>query len=174
MNKKEKRSCVLNPQSRLIMIWKVIINIVYIISFFLVPLVLINPHQIQSDVRWLDITMDLLLLIDIWLNFFIAFYVDTELVTNHKEIVIRYLTSYFAVEFIAVVPGLFSGEGVPDIYFFKILRYVHITTFLRYIGIFLNAVSDYLVSKQYRWNPNYLQSSALDSSTILSQSQKRC
>lgn len=82
-------------------IWELIVNIVYVISFFLVPYILIDPDELLPNVRWLELCIDFFIFGDMIMDFFTAYYSDSELITEHKLIIINYLSTYFFFDLIS-------------------------------------------------------------------------
>ena len=123
------------------LIWELIVNINYVISFFLIPYVLISPSELLPQVRWLEIGLDIFIFGDIIMDFFTAYYDDTEYVDSHKRIIINYLSTYFVFDMISCTPGLFTAEGYSSLYFMKIFRYVQFKRFTEFMINMLNQVN---------------------------------
>ena len=136
----KKWTLVLNPEWTPMIIWELIVNIVYVISFFLVPYILIDPDELLPNVRWLELCIDFFIFGDMIMDFFTAYYSDSELITEHKLIIINYLSTYFFFDLISWTPGLFTGEGVSGVYFMKIFRYVQFKRFVEFTLNLLNQV----------------------------------
>ena len=89
-----------NPYKK---IWDLFIAIIILYS------AIVTPYEIafldNTNVSWFDILIDIVLAIDVVLNFFTA-YTDSEenLIKNHKKIIIRYLKSWFIIDFISILP----------------------------------------------------------------------
>ena len=70
---------------------------------------IVTPYEIafldNTNISWFDILIDIVLAIDVVLNFFTA-YTDSEenLIRNHKKIIIKYLKSWFIIDFISILP----------------------------------------------------------------------
>jgi hypothetical protein len=66
----------------------------------------------ESVFYYFDFVIDILFLIDLVLNFFSA-YIDSDenVIRNHKSIVINYLTSWFAVDILSLVPINLITDG---------------------------------------------------------------
>lgn len=142
--KDDKPKYVFYPDHPFVIVWKLIVNLVYVISFFMIPLVCIDPDEILPKVRWAEFMLDILLFGDIIADFFIWYYSDTELVTDHGKIAIHYLTTYFVPEVISVSPGLFTAESIPVLYYLKTIRYVQYSRFNNFITLLLNWVSYFI------------------------------
>ena len=116
-------------------------NVVYVCSYFLIPLVMISPAYMLPRVQWVELTLDIFLFVDLLVDFFQGYYDDTELIMDHKKIVLHYLSGYFIVECISVCPGLFTGETIHQIYFLKAVRYIQFSRFMQFVESGLLAVS---------------------------------
>jgi len=121
-------------------IWDLIVNAVYIISFFLIPYALIDPNDLLPKVIWIELALDLIIFADVIMDFFTAYRVDNDLVFDHKQIIANYLSTYFVFDLLSVVPGLFTAEQYHEVYFMKIFRYSQFTRFLEMINSVLNKV----------------------------------
>ena len=79
------------------------------IAFIILYSAIVTPYEIafldNTNISWFDILIDIVLAIDVVLNFFTA-YTDSEenLIRNHKKIIIRYLKSWFIIDFISILP----------------------------------------------------------------------
>ena len=79
---------------------------------------IITPYRIAfydiDSIGWIiaDTTVDLLFLADLILNFFFAYYdEDEKLIYDRKKIALKYLTGWFIIDFVAIVPfGLFQSR----------------------------------------------------------------
>lgn len=72
-----------------------------------------------------EILIDILWLVNMTVCFFTAFYRDIELITNWKEIVIKYLKEGFVIDFVTTVPTLLTVYKIESLYYLKILRFYH-------------------------------------------------
>lgn len=75
------------------------------------------------DARPIDFFIDIVLTIDIVLNFFTAYYKDVELVIQNKLIAFAYFKGFFVFDVISTLPGLFTYEDY-NVYALKIFRYL--------------------------------------------------
>lgn len=132
---------VLNPESSHMFLWESIVNIIYLLSFFFIPFILCDPHTILPTVHWLEFFFDIVIFLDIILDFFTMYKDDTEWVKDHKKIAINYLSSYFIFDCISVCPGLFTAEYYPNLYYCKIVRYIQIPRFFEHLSLLLSKVS---------------------------------
>lgn len=130
---------VLNPDSTVMILWDLIVNLVYLISFFLVPFVLLDPKRfLVSTVRWIELTFDIILFFDVIIDFFTAYRVDSEPVFDHKQVIVNYLSTYFFFDLISTAPGLFTWESIPEIYMLKLVRYVQFKRFFELVNAVLS------------------------------------
>lgn len=58
----------------------------------------------STNVFWLDVAIDVFIVMDICLNFHRYFQVKGDLITDPKEIRITYLRGWFAVDVVSVLP----------------------------------------------------------------------
>jgi hypothetical protein len=73
--------------------------------------------------RPIEIIFDLIMFVDIVLNFFTG-YMRNILIMDVKKVWLNYIFGRFGIEFLAVVPGLVTGEMIYQIYMLKILRFL--------------------------------------------------
>lgn len=85
-----------------------------------------SEFRILEEFRFLEILIDIFLLTDIVANCFTAYEVDRELITDLRQVFKHYLSTWFLVDVIAVIPGLITIELYWQIYFLKLLRYIQI------------------------------------------------
>lgn len=86
--------------------------------------------NLVEDLIFIEVFIDLGLLMAIILKFFIAFDTDYGIVTNHKEIARHYLGFNFLFDVIWVIPGLVPLNLFPVIYYFKALRFFQLGKFI--------------------------------------------
>lgn len=85
---------------------------------------LVTPYKlsfIDEDIQWwkiFDSVVDIFFLVDIILNFFMAFY-DTRhvLVDKHTKIATGYLSSWFIIDSLSIFPAdlLFGGSDFTEV-----------------------------------------------------------
>jgi Ion transport protein len=122
------------------MIWNFSVNCIYLISFVIIPFVIINPKELQPPIRWLELTFDMIFFIDITIDLFTAYYEDTQLITDLKQIWVKYLSSYFIFDILSILPGLITGESYHEIYYLKVLRYAQFTRLIDLFAVAINRV----------------------------------
>ena len=100
----KKTKCLILPDSLFKQFWDVLIACLVLYSSVVTPYkIAFKENNTKEDTS--DIIIDLILLIDIILNFFCAYYDKEEnLVKNHKQIVIKYLQGWFIIDFISIFP----------------------------------------------------------------------
>ena len=64
------------------------------------------PKEVLQVTSQAEILIDVVWLINMFVCLFTAFYRDIEIVTNWKEIVIKYLKEGFVIDFVTTVPTL--------------------------------------------------------------------
>ena len=88
------------PKSYFKYLWDFFIMIIIIFSIFIIPLNVCFQIKDSSSVF-----IDVIFGIDLFLNFFMVHYdLEENLITNHKKIIINYLTSWFLIDFISFIP----------------------------------------------------------------------
>ena len=88
------------PKSYFKYLWDFFIMIIIIFSIFIIPLNVCFQIKDSSSVF-----IDVIFGIDLFLNFFMVHYdLEENLITNHKKIIIKYLTSWFLIDFISFIP----------------------------------------------------------------------
>lgn len=140
MKNKDKKVYSLNPDNSLLMIWNFSVNCIYIISFIIIPFVIINPKELHPPLRWLELAFDMIFFIDILIDLFTAYYEDTQLITDLKQIWVKYLSSYFIFDILSILPGLITGESYHEIYYLKVLRYAQFTRLIDLFAVAINRV----------------------------------
>ena len=101
----KKKNFIILPDSKFKKLWDSLIAIVILYSSICTPykLAFIDSNSNKEDV--VDIIVDVLLGIDLVLNFFSAYYDSEEnLVKSRKKIIIKYLKGWFAIDFISIFP----------------------------------------------------------------------
>jgi hypothetical protein len=119
------------------MLWNLIVTVIYLASFFFTPFVVIDPQKLLPKVREIEFTFDVILILDFIIHFFKAYHSDSEIISDHKQVVINYLSGYFIIDAISTAPGLFTLESMHDVYFLKMFRYFHIKRFFEFINTIL-------------------------------------
>ena len=104
--------------------WNSFVNTIYVISFMLIPTVIGTQGHFLDAVQWVELVFDFIMLMDIILAFFTAYYSDVELVRSMRGIALHYVFGYFIFDVIGVVPGLVTAEFFFSIYFLKCFRYL--------------------------------------------------
>lgn len=69
---KKSKWYMLKPNGIFKLIWDLVINTIFTISFFLIPLVLCTKGELLDDFRWVEFAFDILLFLDIVVMFFTA------------------------------------------------------------------------------------------------------
>lgn len=69
-----------------------------------------------------ELVFNVPIFLDIVVTFFTALEEESGYITEFRAIAVNYISSYFILDVLAVVPGLASLESVKSIYFLKLLR----------------------------------------------------
>ena len=142
--KKQPNKWVIIPNGNFNIVWDSIVNLFLLVSFILIPLVLASKLQMFDEVRWLEFTIDVILLGDVIFNFFTAYHSDIYLVTDSKRIALNYLTTYFIFDMVSSFPGFITGESFKQIYFLKIARFSNLKKFLVHIKYILDRFRSFM------------------------------
>ena len=137
---KEHEWYILDPTGTFNIIWDSIVSLMYVISFFLMPLVLASELKLFDDVRWYEFVLDFVFIADLVLNFFTAYYDDVKLVVKWKRIARHYLMTHFIFDFIANIPGFLTGEMFKHLYYLKLLRYFQLNRFFAQVKFVLEKI----------------------------------
>jgi hypothetical protein len=118
----------LDPGNKYKLMWDVMMNSIYVMSFFIMPLVIafqLEPLTVQSF-KDFELFVDFMMLIDIFLTFVTAFYDDIKLEQSLIVIGKTYLTSYFLIDFLACIPSILVWESKahPVAYYLKLFRFL--------------------------------------------------
>jgi hypothetical protein len=83
--------------------WDIMIALIIMYSAIVLPYKIAFVDT--NEIVWIDVTMDIIFAVDIFINFFSA-YIDSEdnVVKNRKKIVKTYLKSWFIIDLVSVLP----------------------------------------------------------------------
>ena len=126
----------------------IIVNLAYTASFILVPYVIAFDIQPLIYVRKVEITLDIILLLGIILNFLTPTKYDKE-DPSVIDVALKYIIYPFPIDIMSVIPGLISREQIPKYYYFKVLRVLHFGwVFGAFDFIFYNMKQYFLQSQE--------------------------
>ena len=112
--RKNKKKWLLYPEDPYKTYWDLFITIILLISCLTTPFRIAFGEDIEDPIEWLFInnTIDILFLVDIFVNFFSAYY-DNEfiIVEDRKQIARDYLTGWFTIDILAIIPFEIFGGG---------------------------------------------------------------
>ena len=99
---------IISRTSRIKMIWDLINLILYLFSFFVVPYSIAFGLPLKSDPNWmkLEISLDIMILIDICANFVTDRDEDPGSVPTNAIIAKRYLRNEFKYDILSCLPDL--------------------------------------------------------------------
>ena len=101
----KKKNFIILPDSKFKKLWDSLIAIVILYSSICTPYKLAFEDSNTNKEDVVDIIVDILLGIDLVLNFFSAYYDSEEnLVKSRKKIIIKYLKGWFVIDFISIFP----------------------------------------------------------------------
>jgi hypothetical protein len=143
---RKKRPCVVHDDNKFILIWDTFVNILYILSFIIIPLMVASNLTLLEHMYFAEFVVDLILFIDMILTFFKTYNDDIKKVTSLRLISVKYLSSYFVFDFLSIVPGLVTYEQYELVYYFKLFRYFQLERLFEQIQISLGHLSAVLSS----------------------------
>ena len=101
----KKKNFIILPDSKFKKLWDSLIALVILYSSICTPYKLAFEDSNSNKEDVVDIIVDILLGIDLVLNFFSAYYDSEEnLVKSRKKIIIKYLKGWFIIDFISIFP----------------------------------------------------------------------
>ncbi|XP_065059041.1 potassium voltage-gated channel subfamily H member 6-like isoform X1 [Rhopilema esculentum] len=128
-SKKDKKcACIIPHNSNLKILWDWFVLILVLYTAVQIPYQAAFPskhnsrrrgmfHSHSSPTSILGYVVDAMFLLDIFINFFTTFPESEteEIITDHRRIAVHYLKTWFAIDFIAVIPfDWFVDELRPD------------------------------------------------------------
>lgn len=107
--------------------WEVLWFFVLIIDFALIPYTMTTDvEEVLTVTHTVEVAIDFLWILHILITFTTAFYRDTEIVTDYKEIAPKYIKENFVIDLITTLPTLITWYAYPDLYYLKVLRMYYI------------------------------------------------
>mmetsp|Transcript_15977 Transcript_15977/g.20456 ORF Transcript_15977/g.20456 Transcript_15977/m.20456 type:complete len:626 (-) Transcript_15977:304-2181(-) len=142
---KKKRDCLFDPHGRIMKVWEVVVVVVMVFTTFVTPFevafILVSPVGLLAT----NIVVDTIFIIDIAFSFFLPYYDRNTglLVTNHRKIAYNYLTGWFILDFIPVIPfdliGLLlveaNEESASQVEALKSLRVLRVLKLLKILRL---------------------------------------
>ena len=142
----EKNWFIIMPDTWLYLIWRIIIDVSYILSFFLVPFIICTRFAFLDDFQWVEFIIDFILLGNIIFKFFAAYSWELGLISNHKLIIKHYLQTSFILDLMHTLPGLLSFEETREIYYLKCIRFLYILKFFERLKELFDKFSTWNIS----------------------------
>ena len=136
-----KRNCVISHTSNYIAAWDTFVNILYIISFLMIPLVIASDIDLLQHLFIIEIIFDVIMLADMIVTFFLTYNDDIRTITSLRLIAIKYVSSYFVFDFLSIVPGLATYESYKPVYYFKLFRYFQLGRLFDQLKVSLSQLS---------------------------------
>jgi hypothetical protein len=149
-----------HPDSKLLAVWNFVWLVVMLSECTLVPYTAcLDFEVILAKTQSIEIAIDLLWLVHMFVTLTTSFYVDIELITDVKQIAMKYAKELMWLDVITTFPTLFTWYTIKNLYYIKILRCFYIlkaTSILkRYI---LTLESIFSLSKQTVYKIDYFVS----------------
>ena len=102
-----KKRCLIYPENPRKSTWDLFITLVLLVSCFSTPYIIAFSDAKSNNLseKILEITIDILFLIDIIIIFNTAFYTEGfALVDNRSDIAIAYMSGWFTIDILAIIP----------------------------------------------------------------------
>jgi hypothetical protein len=147
-----------NPRtSRLLFFWEVIWLLVLLIEFTLVPYTICTGiAQVLAHTNILEMAIDCLWILHIFLISTTAFVRDGELVTSWRQILVKYCKEGLAIDVVSTAPTLVTFYKDPRLYYLKLLRLYYVTASQKIIERLIQALEQRLnISKQAIYKIDY-------------------
>ena len=121
---------VITRRSRGRIYWDFLSNILMTVSYFMVPYhIAFAVGGFSERQRVLEFVLDVVILIDVLLNFITDSYSDPGRQLDNRQIAFKYITSYFLVDVLSFLPSLAMLErqhGAHWVQILKLIRYFKI------------------------------------------------
>lgn len=171
IEKKKETRCLLSPENRLWALWEGFVTIVLVYSCIITPLQMALFEDLSVTWQVINYVVDIIFLIDIIVIFNTATYDDDfSIIEDRVAIAKEYLSSWFFIDFIAILPFelmIPKGESANIVRLSRMGRIYKILKLLKLIRImklskshtfsFLETFSNFLrIAKSIRWFAMFL------------------
>eukprot|EP00347_Sterkiella_histriomuscorum_P018225 403346317 len=155
-----QKMIMIHPDNIFKFYFDIIVDLAYVTSFFLIPIVQIYSLLLTSYFRIcfqieplqsifkFELIIDTIITMNIFSNFITSSYVNGKLTKKLGVNAKNYITGHFLFDCMGVLPGLISQENIPDLYYFKIVRYLHVNILFKKINEILKRVQKILIHNQ--------------------------
>jgi hypothetical protein len=131
------------PHNMFNIVFDSVVSVFYLMSLVLTPLILSSSFRLcDLKTRIIDFLIDIVLTADILVNFFTAYEVDGELITNQSQIMKNYFGSFFIIDVLGTLPSLLTAELFSEVYYFKILRYWRVRMIFVHLRFVISKLED--------------------------------
>lgn len=97
--------CLIMPENPIYNAWEIFISLVLIFSCISTPLQIALYEEIGKVWTGINVTIDALFLIDVFINFNAAYRDENfTLIDDRHTIVLKYLTGWFFIDIVAIIP----------------------------------------------------------------------
>jgi len=146
--------------SKAYQVWEIICFFVLLCEFALVPYTICtHPKEVLEVTYLFEFVIDCLWILNMCVSFTTAFVKDVEIITDLREIAMKYLKEGFFIDFITTFPTLCTFYTYPEIYYIKILRLYYISRSQRIIKVQISSLESRLnISKQTIYKIDYFMS----------------
>ena len=115
--RKNRKRYLLYPEDKFKLRWDGIVNLCLTFTCLSIPL-FISFHEEKDHMtawQWLNLLIDIIFGLDIFIVFFTAFYDDDfQIVDNLKDIARNYILGWFLFDLLAIMPFDMLGPGNQD------------------------------------------------------------
>eukprot|EP00347_Sterkiella_histriomuscorum_P013033 403366271 len=143
-----QKMIMIHPDNIFKFYFDIIVDLAYVTSFFLIPIVICFQIEPLQSMFKFELLIDAIITMNIFSNFITSSYVNGKLTKKLGVNARNYITGHFLFDCMGVLPGLISQENIPDLYYFKIVRYLHVNILFKKINEILKRVQKILIHNQ--------------------------
>lgn len=141
---------IITPESKIKAVFDLIVSILYLYFAFVIPFRIgFYSKDVNETLIEHEIVFDIILLLDIVLSFFTAFYDNSVLKYSLKDIAKKVVLGRFLLDLLAIPPFYLINE---NLYWLKISRVLRVNMLLRWVensALTKNFINDTLLKDQY-------------------------
>lgn len=141
---------IITPESKVKSLFDLLVSILYLYFAFVIPFRIgFYTKDVNEKIILHEVVFDIVLLLDIILTFFTAYYDNSVLKHSLKDIGKKFLLNRFLLDFLAIPPFYLIND---NLYWIKISRVLRVNMFLKWIensAITKNFINDTLLKDQY-------------------------
>lgn len=133
---------VISPNNPVYLGFIVVVDILYISSFFVIPFIVSTQLVFFDNIRIYELMADCVLFIDMMLKFFVAYPTDFGMIWELKSIMQHYLSNQWFLDCCSILPGLLTYESYPNVYYLKLVRMLQLKVFPKRIAELIGYTSE--------------------------------